>query len=442
MMLPWLGLGIGCLAGAIALPEAWRRKVAWLPFAGGVVLLVVQWSAPAGVKILTASLFMLVMVKLCALYERRGSNRAWWVLPYLAPWPGVDTKPFTSRAKAGDDEAGRFAAGWWRMWLGVALFVAVVLLSPSLNDWALGALVVIASLVIVHLGVSYVLTAVYRLAGWPVSPVFDDPWKSRTLVDLWSHRWNRPFVEMNRVLLMPLANRLFGRKWSWVVAFVSSGILHEMAISYPAGAGYGLPLTYFCIQASLIALERKFVIQSGWWVLAAWLLPTPILFPRPFLEGVIAPLARTLHHDASIWLAALRPEVIVVCLGAATLLPVIASVQVPSKLRWREEFEKLSGLNRRIVWVYGAYVLAMIAGLGAFLLAFPAEIVAKERAAVAVVGFGALFWVGRILVDAVAFRPDDWPQGPVMAIGRTALHTLFLALAAGYSGLLLWTMLS
>ena len=90
------------------------------------------------------------------------------------------------------------------------------------------------------------------------------------------------------------------------------------------------------------------------------------------------------------------------------------------------------------MWVYGAYVLAMIAGLGAFLLAFPAEIVAKERAAVAVVGFGALFWVGRIFVDAVAFRPEDWPQGPVMAIGRTALHALFLALATVYSGLFVW----
>lgn len=434
-LIAWVGLVLAFAAGAVLIPEGWRNRVAALPFLAGAALLAVQWNALPGIKLLTSSLGMLLMVKLCALWARRGANKGSWVAPYLVPWPGVDPEPFQRKRPSADDEPRRFAAGWWRMWIGVLLFGAVVAFSPRLGAWLLGALIVMSGLLSVHLGFSYVLTALYRLARWPVSPLFDDPWKSHTLVDLWSRRWNRPFVEMNRILLLPTANRLFGRRWAWLVAFVGSGILHEMAISYPAGAGFGLPLLYFCIQAVAVALERRWAIKGGWWVSLVWLLPSPLLFTRPFLEGVIAPLAATMRTNVSLWIAGLGPQPFVIALGVFTLVPVAASLQVPGRLHWREEFAKLSGLNRNIVWVYGAYVLAMIVGLGAFMIAFSADVVAGQGAAVAIVGFGALFWIGRIVADALAFRPEDWPGGPSLAIARSGLNTLFLLLAIGYLSL-------
>ncbi|HXH61753.1 MAG TPA: MBOAT family protein [Fimbriimonadaceae bacterium] len=437
-LVPWLLLDLVLIGTAIALPQGTRNKIAWLPFTAGIALLAFQWAAPSGMKLLTASLLMLFMVKLCALYAHKGSVRKWWILPYLIPWPGIDTKPFENKATPDSEEAARFSSGWTRMLFGAAMFAAVVWSAPRLNDWLLGALTVVASLVTVHLGLSYLITAIYRLAGKSVSPIMDDPWKSRTLTELWSHRWNRPFVEMNRILLLPAANRMLGRRWSWVVAFVASGILHELAISYPAQSGFGLPLSYFCIQAALIAVERRLSIKSGWWVAACWLLPTPILFPKTFLVGVIAPLARSLHASSADFVSTLRPETFVLALGLLTLVPVIASLQVPTKLRWKQEFARLTGLNRRVVWVYGSYVLATIFAIAAYLVAFKHQIVLREQPAVAVVGFAALFWSGRVVVDAVAFRSADWPPGAALAIGRTLLHSLLLALAGAYVALFVW----
>lgn len=436
--MPWLILIAVSVLGAIAIPQNWRRRLAAVPFSLGVVLLAIQWNAPAGIKLLAASMLMLLLVKVAALYARRGTNAGAWLLPYLAPWPGVDPEPFQRKESSSEDEPKRFAAGWGRMWIGAVLFSAVVYFSPALASWAVGTLAILAVLVMVHLGFSDMLTAVYRLFGWKVDPAFDEPWKAKSLLELWSRRWNRPFVEMNQLLLIPWANRVIGRRRSWIIAFVASGVLHEMAITYPAGGGYGLPLSYFLIQAALIAVERRYSIRGSWWALLAFIIPVPLLFPPVFLDGVIAPLIRTLHTMASDWMSSLQPETLVVALGIVSLAPVIASAQVPTKLRWREEFGKLTGLNRRIVWVYGSYVLAMIIGLGAFLVFFSQEIVSRERAAVGVVGFAALFWAGRIIVDAVAFREEDWPSGPALAIGRRVLHTLFLVLAGFYVGLFVW----
>jgi alginate O-acetyltransferase complex protein AlgI len=41
---------------------------------------------------------------------------------------------------------------------------------------------------------------------------------------------------------------LVGRSWGIAAAFLASGILHELAISVPARAGFGLPLIYFALQ--------------------------------------------------------------------------------------------------------------------------------------------------------------------------------------------------
>jgi alginate O-acetyltransferase complex protein AlgI len=85
-----------------------------------------------------------------------------------------------------------------------------------------------------------------------------------------------------------------------VGAFLASGLLHEIAISLPVGAGFGLPLSYFALHGALMLAERR-LEESGRplsrhkWLGRAWTLfwlvaPLPILFHRPFLEGVVWPL--------------------------------------------------------------------------------------------------------------------------------------------------------
>jgi len=85
-----------------------------------------------------------------------------------------------------------------------------------------------------------------------------------------------------------------------MAAFLFSGILHELAISVPVGAGYGGPFAYFALHGALVLVERG-LGRAGWpierlpwlgsvWTLGWLALPLPILFHIPFLSGVVWPL--------------------------------------------------------------------------------------------------------------------------------------------------------
>jgi alginate O-acetyltransferase complex protein AlgI len=85
-----------------------------------------------------------------------------------------------------------------------------------------------------------------------------------------------------------------------LAAFLFSGLLHELAISLPVRAGFGLPLLYFAIHGALMLTERGLEragrpvyrrpgLGRAWttfWLVA----PLPILFHRPFLRGVVWPI--------------------------------------------------------------------------------------------------------------------------------------------------------
>ena len=97
----------------------------------------------------------------------------------------------------------------------------------------------------------------------------------------------------------PLVRRA-GRRAALAAAFLGSGLLHELAISVPVQAGYGLPLAYFALHGSLVMIEGR-LARSGrpidrlpWlgraWTLGWLLVPLPILFHQPFLAGVVWPL--------------------------------------------------------------------------------------------------------------------------------------------------------
>jgi alginate O-acetyltransferase complex protein AlgI len=91
--------------------------------------------------------------------------------------------------------------------------------------------------------------------------------------------------------------RSAGKPAATVVAFAFSGLLHEMAISLPVRAGFGLPMLYFVLQGLLVLAERRRDrrgdLASTWTrvrTLAAVAVGLPILFHPRFLEGVVWPL--------------------------------------------------------------------------------------------------------------------------------------------------------
>ena len=88
------------------------------------------------------------------------------------------------------------------------------------------------------------------------------------------------------------------------IAFLGSGLLHELVISLPARGGYGLPTIYFMLQAAGMAFERsaigrKMGLAAGFkgWIFTMIVAAGPAfwLFHPPFVKLVVIPFMEAMH---------------------------------------------------------------------------------------------------------------------------------------------------
>jgi alginate O-acetyltransferase complex protein AlgI len=308
------------LAGLVLgrLPPRWYgRLLAWLvtvAATAGVERLC--RDEPAGLRMLTVIAALLYGMKAVVSVETRADGMAvppaWRWLGFAALWPGMRPGLFA------DARRGARPGAWALVGLGClygVLGLALACLAwlvwhharPPLPDGAARVLATVLLLprlsLMLHFGIFNVLAGLWRRAGVDARPLFRAPLAARSLNDFWSRRWNLAFSEMTALAVYrPLSARL-GRRAALVSAFLASGLLHELAISVPPLAGFGLPLLYFLLHGVLVLTERALENAgrpvSGWgrwahvWVLAWLLLPLPILFHRPFLRGVVWPLIGT-----------------------------------------------------------------------------------------------------------------------------------------------------
>jgi hypothetical protein len=135
----------------------------------------------------------------------------------------------------------------------------------------------------------------------------------------------------------------------------------------------------------------------------------------------------TLQHllGIALWLA-----------GAGHFIILIASFQVPYRLRWKEDLRSLAPFNRKLLWVQGSFTVLTILAFGILTLLLHAEMLHGDRAALALALFIAVYWTARVLVDVLYFSHSDWPKGALFVIGHTLLTFLFCALAFTY-----WTLI-
>ena len=219
-----------------------------------------------------AALFL--AFKLAALPSRR-------TLAYLFLWPGTDPAPFEADRRPDPTSTRLLGQGVAFIALGLAAFT----LSSHPYVAMLGALL------LVHMGLFDVLAAAWRWYGLPVGRICPNPWLSRSLTEFWGVRWNLAFhfVARERVY-KPIAKR-WGRGAALAATFLFSGLLHELAISFPAGGGWGLPTLYFALQGVFVWAERHGRLRPRrWTTLALVLVPAPLLFHAPFVENVVLPM--------------------------------------------------------------------------------------------------------------------------------------------------------
>jgi len=274
------------LPARTALVAAW----ALLP----LQLTVLAWlarSEPAGTRMLVLVAGTFVAMKAVVLQAHRADGgRPLALGPWLwftLPWSGMNPRLFAAARRGANARAGAVELARRGLRNTIAGVVLVGLAVWSGTAWAAPVLMVGLSLV-VHFGLFTLLAALLRARGLPVRVLFDAPHRSHSLREFWAQRWNRGFSEMTALAVhRPLASRLGRRRAVWM-SFLASGLLHEIAISLPVGAGFGLPTCYFVLQGLLVARERA---APGQLATLLWVVvPLPLVFHPWFVRGTILPL--------------------------------------------------------------------------------------------------------------------------------------------------------
>lgn len=240
----------------------------------------------AGGLFLGGKLAMLIL-------HRPWKQAPWWRVPaYTFLWPGMDTRPWIARRNAGNRTPQTpVIAALLKMLLGALLLwiVAPHIAMPLARGWV----GMIGLIFLLHFGSFHLLAIFWQGTGVPVVPIMQNPVGATTLTGFWGRRWNRAFRDLVYPLLFhPLARRL-RPQGALGITYLISGLAHELVISVPARAGYGLPTLYFLLQAFGIGLEKRFPLKHP---VTGWLrthffttAPVFILFHPPFVERVMIP---------------------------------------------------------------------------------------------------------------------------------------------------------
>jgi hypothetical protein len=180
-----------------------------------------------------------------------------------------------------------------KMLLGVVLLFGIARFAhqPLFGGW----IGMVGIILILHFGLFHLFAIGWWIAGRDAEPIMDAPLRSKTVGEFWGHRWNGAF---NRLALdfvfRPLARRQ-GIRIAMLAAFLVSGLIHELVISLPAGADYGLPTAYFLLQGIGILTERALPqIRGQIFTMVITAVPAFWLFHPPFVRNVILPFMKAL----------------------------------------------------------------------------------------------------------------------------------------------------
>jgi hypothetical protein len=282
------------------------RWLAWL-MAIAVTASVERITAaePAGVRMVAIILALFYGMKAIVGVEAGAALPLWRWLGFCLLWFGMRPGLF---ARAGSEprrgSRSLLVQGLVRILIGLLLIIVAIEIwrereTTSIGDesacWLATPPLLVGLSLVLHFGVFNILAAFWRTLGVDARPLFRAPVLSMSLNEFWSKRWNLAFSEMTALAIYRPAAQAFGRRGAVVVAFIVSGLLHELAISVPVKAGYGGPSLYFLLHGVLVVIETRLPLaRHPWlsriWTLAALLLPLPLLFHRPFLAGVVWPI--------------------------------------------------------------------------------------------------------------------------------------------------------
>ncbi len=219
-------------------------------------------------------------------------------LSYFFLWAGMDAASVLGPRQGLDSaQERRFFTALTNILLGASLvfYFARLASNPLLAGWV----GMIGMILILHFGIFELAAIAWRMAGVNARPIMCAPLRAASLSEFWGRRWNGAFNQLVvDVLFRPLA-RTIGSIRATLAVFLFSGLLHELVISLPARAGYGLPMAYFLLQGCGVVVQRSFAPSRG---VGGWLFtmliaagPAFWLFHPPFVRHVILPFMHAIH---------------------------------------------------------------------------------------------------------------------------------------------------
>lgn len=251
---------------------------------------------------ISLTLFVVIKLHVLANYKKTNGRPVLNdVVAWFGAWPGLDARAFF-RTQVVDRPRTRewlFAVaktcfgGWMLLW------VAVVMLATG--ELVAGWAALIGIVFLLHFGIFHLAALFWRFHGRDVKPIMNSPILATSVADFWSRRWNLAFRDYaSPFLFVPLMRRT-NPAASVLVGYTFSGLVHELAISVPAQAGYGLPTFYFLIQGLAMLMERAAEkrgvqlttgFQGRVWTAIVSLPAAYLLFHPPFIRAVVVPVVK------------------------------------------------------------------------------------------------------------------------------------------------------
>ena len=223
---------------------------------------------------------------------------------YLFAWPGFDAKAFIRPSRTpleNQPSAREWSFATAMLSLGLATFWGIGQLVPPGSDLLLGWGGMVGLVLILHFGSFHLLSCAWRQIGVDAQPLMNNPLRSTSVGEFWGKRWNTAFRDLTHTyVFLPLARKL-GPRPAIIAGFAFSGLVHELAISVPASAGYGWPTLFFMLQSFALLLERSRFgslhglgrgLRGRAWTAIVVVLPAFGLFHPPFVSRVIVPFMK------------------------------------------------------------------------------------------------------------------------------------------------------
>jgi hypothetical protein len=230
---------------------------------------------------------------------------AWRSVAYLLAWPGMDADAFlnaTQNVPSPSPSQWLWATG--KIAAGAILLWVVARSIPQRDPLTQGWTGMVGLILLLHFGLFHLAALLWQHFGVRAKPIMRAPLRSTSLGEFWGKRWNLGFRQFAHELIFRPTYRRLGAGAAGFLVFVASGLIHDLVISLPARAGYGLPTLYFVIQGAGVMIERSGLGKltglatgvRGWCFTVVFLVaPVFWLFHPWFVLRVILPFMRAIR---------------------------------------------------------------------------------------------------------------------------------------------------